>query len=329
MVVVPPIAAVDDASASRGFKPPGATATSGNLGSPVQTPCESALGPHRNNVRSHSADVRRGEANEAYHAPDGYLSCSPVKTFCDSVRTYHARYVARTLPPLGGDAIFHGSLLHEWLEAGLSDGFLATLAVPPESTLTSTGQVGKEARAWCADNCPAGAKLVSPKEIGQLRNERAALLANPAFVELNDRIVERELSVRWEQDGHRLKCRFDALTDEFALDLKTTREEDILESFHESVVRFKYHLQDAWYQCGMAAMGMAPKPLRFIVISTAASHDCQVVTLPQQVIDAGRRLMDRALADLRLREDLDWWLPETHGEVVELPFPAHALRRLG
>jgi len=38
--------------------------------------------------------------------------------------------------------------------------------------------------------------------------------------------------------------------------------------------------------------------------------------------------MDKALADLRLREDLDWWLPDSHGEVIELPVPAHILGRL-
>lgn len=315
----------DDAVAVEGSEPPCATATTRTVDERLQAPCGNPTGSY---ITAVGAEVRRDEPNDAYHARDGYRSCSPVKTFLDSVRLYHARYVTQTLPPLSGDAISHGSLLHEWWQAELSDGFLATLAVPPESTLTSTGQIGKEAKQFCADNFPAGAKIVSPKEIGQLRRERDALLANPAFVELNERVVDRELSVRWEQDGHRLKSKYDALTDEFVLDLKTTREEDILASFYDSVLKFKYHLQDAWYQCGMAAMGMDPQPLRFIVISTAASHDCQVVTLPQQVIDAGRRLMDKALADLRIREDLDWWLPETHGEVVELPFPAHALRKL-
>jgi hypothetical protein len=51
------------------------------------------------------------------------------------------------------------------------------------------------------------------------------------------------------------------------------------------------------------------------------------VTLPERVIAEGQRLMDRALADMRLREQLDWWLPDTHGEIVELSFPAHVLGR--
>jgi hypothetical protein len=325
MVVVASLEGRDDATRVGEIEPPCASDTSRTVDEHLQPACRDRLGPYTQSVR---AEVRRGESNDSYHTPDGYLNCSPAKTFAESVRLYYARYVAKTLPPLSGDAVNHGSILHEWWEANFCDGFLATLAVPPESTLTTTGQIGKDAKQYCADNFPAGAKIVSPKEIGQLRRERDALLANPAFVELNERVVDRELSVRWEHDGRRLKCKYDALTDEFALDLKTTREEDIIADFHDAVVRFKYHLQDAWYQCGMAAMGMTPQPIRFIVISTAASHDCQVVTLPQQVIDAGRRLMDKTLADLRIREDLDWWLPETHGEVVELPFPAHALRRL-
>jgi hypothetical protein len=138
------------------------------------------------------------------------------------------------------------------------------------------------------------------------------------------------LGVYWEEaNGDRLKCRFDAITsDGLALDLKTTREADILSGFWKSVVDFKYHLQDAWYRRGMEACGMEPAPLRFIVISTSLPHDCQVVTLPDAVVAEGQRLMDRALADLRLRESLDWWLPDTHGEVVELQFPAHVLGRM-
>jgi hypothetical protein len=78
----------------------------------------------------------------------------------------------------------------------------------------------------------------------------------------------------------------------------------------------------------MEACGMEPKPLHFLVISTSLPHDCQVVTLPAALIAEGQRLMDKVLAELRLRESLDWWLPDTHGEVVELQFPAHVLGRM-
>lgn len=293
---------------------------------PLRRTCTSqSLGSYAAHV---GADIRRGEANADYHANETHRSCSRAKTLLDSPVLYYKRYIAKTLPPFSSSATDHGTLLHSWMELG--DDFLESLVVPPPATLTATGLLGKDAEKWAKNEAPAGSVIVSPKERAQIVAEVEAIRGNPAAAELLSRVSEHEISVYWETaDEHRLKCRFDALTsDGLVLDLKTTREEDILAGFYDSVLRFKYHLQDAWYRCGMEAMGLEPQPLRFIVISTAIGHDCQVVTLPAEVTAAGRRLMDKALAELRLREDLDWWLPDSHGEVVELPFPAHVLRRL-
>lgn len=290
---------------------------------PIHCPC-SEVGSETQALSQ--AGVRRGESNAEYHSRDGRKSCSHAKTFLDSPLLYHSRYVTKTLPSPSSDALRHGTLLHEWFEFG--DALLDRIAVPPESTLTSTLLVGKKAEEWAKEHAAADAIILSPKEAAQFHLERKALEEHPAVRELREQIVDRELSCRFDTpDGDFLKCRFDALTPEFAIDLKTTREQDILAGFWKSVVDFKYHLQDAWYQRGMEAMGMEAQPLRFIVVSTTLPHDVQVVTLPEQVIAEGRRLMDRALADLRLRESLDWWLPDTHGEVVELSFPAHVLGR--
>jgi exodeoxyribonuclease VIII len=282
------------------------------------------FGAHTHHVRT---VIRRGEANADYHANETHRSCSRVKTLLDSPVLYHQRYIAKSLPPFSSAAMDHGTLLHRWMEEG--EDFLELLVVPPASTLTATGLVGKEAEKWAKNEAPQGAILVNPKERAQILAEVDAILSNPSAAELLSRPSEHELSVYWEQDGHRLKCRFDMLTsDGIVVDLKTTREGDILADFPSAVARFRYHLQDAWYRCGMEAMGLESKPLHFIVISTAIPHDCQVVTLPPHVTAAGRQRMNEALAELRLREDLDWWLPEAHGEVVELSFPAHVLGRL-
>lgn len=274
------------------------------------------------------AVIRRGEANADYHAKETHRSCSRIKTLLDSPVLYYQRYIAKTLPPFSSSAVEHGTLLHSWLELG--DDFLESLVVPPPETLTATGLVGKEAEKWAKNEAPAGAVVVSPKERAQVVAEVVAIKSNPAAAELLSRISDRELSVYWESaDGHRLKCRFDALTEDgIVLDLKTTREADICCDFWKAVLSFRYHMQDAWYRRGMEAMGLEPQPLRFIVISTSQPHDCQVVTLPAAVVAEGQRLMDKGLADIRLREDLDWWLPETHGEVIELQFPAHVLGRI-
>ena len=270
-------------------------------------------------------DIRHDESNADYHSDETYRSCSRVKTFLDSPHLYHKRYISKVLPPYQSSALDHGTLMHRWLEEG--DAFLETLVSPPQDTLTSTGQVGKDAKKWAENEAPAGATVVGPKERAQILAEVAAIRANPAASELIDQITDREVSIRWVTgDGHRLKCRADAITPDVWIDLKTTSDEDILSQWPASCIKFKYHLQDAWYRLGMEACGREPSPLRFIVISTSVSHDCEVVTLPDIVVAEGRRLMDRALADLKLREDLDWWLPDHHGEVIELKFPAYLLR---
>lgn len=292
----------------------------------VQAACSSQEnGPYTTPVRS---DIRRGEANADYHADESHRSCSRVKTLLDSPVLYYQRYIAKTLPPFASSALDHGTLMHRWLEEG--DAFLDSLVAPPQETLTSTGQVGKEAQNWAKNEAPEGATVVSPKERAQILSEVAAIKTHPAAMDLLGRVTEREISVRWTTaDDHRLKCRFDCVTsDGLVVDLKTTKDADILREWYQSCLRFQYHLQCAWYMRGMEAFGLEPQPLRFLVISTSLPHDCQVVTLPDAVIAAGQRLMDKALADLRVREDLDWWLPDTHGEVVELQFPAYALRSL-
>lgn len=308
-----------------GANPPiGRDVIGGPLDGALQAACRH-LDAYEKHVKP-GVDIRHGESNDEYHADETYRSCSRVKTFLDSPHLYHKRYISRILPPYSSDALDHGTLLHRWLEEG--EGFLSTLVSPPSETLTPTGLVGKEARKWALNEAPDGATVVPPKERAQILAEVAAIKAHPAAWELIQQVTHHEVSHRWiTTDGHRLKCRADAVTPSCWIDLKTTSDECVLRDWPASVLRWKYHLQDAWYQAGMEAAGREPTPIRFIVVSTTVGHDVEVVTLPHKVVAEGRRLMERALADLRLREELDWWLPDHHGEVVELEFPAYLLRK--
>ena len=272
--------------------------------------------------------MRRGESNDAYHGDRAYRNATSSAVALDSIPLYYARHVARTIPPFSSEATDHGSLLHSWFEHG--DSVLETWAVPPEETLTPTLQVGKEAKKWAEKEFGTDVAIVPPKLFRQIKAEIKAIKDTPPAMALMERIVERELSVRWTSpDGDNLRCKFDALTsDGLVVDLKSTRESDILRDWWKSVLDFKYHFSCAWYMRGMEACGIEPKPLHYIVISTSLPHDCQVVTLPASVIAEGQRLMDKVLAEIRLRESLDWWLPDTHGEVVELQFPASVLGRI-
>lgn len=272
-----------------------------------------------------TSSATEGEGNEDYHSSPGWSKSQLWDHHRKGLRYFYLRHVARSIKSEQSASLSHGSRLHRWLEIGdrLWDD---ELVVPPAETLTATGQVGQKARAWAAEHAP-GREPISNMEMGQLRNEADAVMAHKGARRLIEAAVAHEVSVRWEsQDGDLLRCRPDLVSGEAWVDLKTTREQDILSGFWHSVREYGYHAQDAHYQWGMEGLGMEARPLVFIVVSTAAGHDCQVVTLPQEWVAQGRRLLLRSLADIRVRTDLDYWLPERHGEVIELPVPDHILR---
>jgi hypothetical protein len=43
--------------------------------------------------------------------------------------------------------------------------------------------------------------------------------------------------------------------------------------------------------------------------------------LPQDAVRKAKDVILRGLADLRLRRELDWWLPDTTNETVEMNYP--------
>ena len=266
-----------------------------------------------------------GESNQDYHSSAGWSKSQIWDHASRGSRYFYLRHVAQSIQPEESAAMAHGTRLHRWLEVG--EQLFDELVCPPEDTLTETGLIGKKAKSWAAENA-AGRDLVTPSELRLLRREIASIMEHKSARRLIESAVAHEVSVRWESpDGHLLRCRPDLVSDEAWVDLKTTREADILANFHHSVTNYGYHAQDAHYQWGMEALGMEPRPLTFVVVSTV-SHQCEVVTLPAELVAIGRRRMLASLADIRLRMDLDYWLPDQHGEIVELPVPAHVLRNL-
>lgn len=273
-----------------------------------------------------AATIQAEESSESYHSSAGWSKSQLWDHASRGARYFYLRHVAKSIKPEESAALSHGTRLHRWLEVG--DQLFDELAVPPADTLTDTGLVGKKAQQWAVENA-AGRDLVSQKELRQLQREVEAIRSHRAARELIESAIAHEISVRWtSDDGHLLRCRPDLCTEEAWVDLKTTREADILSSFWRSVMDFGYHAQDAHYQWGMEALGMEARPLKFVVVSTTWPHDCHVVTLPQDLVAEGRRRLLHSLADIRVRMDLDHWMPDQHGEVVELPIPAHLLRSM-
>lgn len=269
------------------------------------------------------ADVRLGEAIADYHGDPDYVSTSALKTYLTGgPEAFYARHVSRTEQQAESAAMSHGTFLHTWFET--RDDELSFAVVPPPSELTAGGGIGQKALKWAAENAGADAPVVSPKEFEQSQKEVAAVLR--AAGGLLDSVVANEVSIRFAINGHKVRCRADAMTHNRFLDLKTTREANVKRDFWKSILEYGYDVQDWVYQRGMEACGMEAAPLIFIVVSTTSARCC-CGTIPQELTKAAGERVAAALEDIALRKELDWWMPDDHGDVIEFPVPARFLGR--
>ncbi len=242
---------------------------------------------------------------------------------------YYEQYVAHTHPPFSSGALARGTLVHLFFELGEAEFRRRAVAVP-EKFLTASGTVStsKEAKAFLADQ-PEDAILVCPADAAVIDGIWKQALANAASREIIESISEHELSCIWQrEDGHSLRCRFDAVTDDGRLiDWKTTREARPLESWQGTVIEHGYHYQSALYQEGAVTCGISDQPLTFVVLSTTPSYQVQVVTLPPRLVAPCHDLITQDLEEIAIRKEMGNWLPDGYGEVRELEFPEWAYRR--
>ena len=246
-------------------------------------------------------------------------SCSDLKLLDESPVAYYERKVAKTAPPRTGEALSYGTLLHGWAEIG-DEAFWSRAVICPDQYATSTGAWGKAADAWARD-LPPDALPLAPADGHKLRAQTLQVLANPAARKLLTTAIIKEANVRWKWNGHLVRCRFDGATDDCFWDIKTTRDQQPLETFWQSVKTYRYHMQAAMYESAMLACGWDYHPLVFITTSTTYPYHCSVVTLPPSVTARGKSRCLRLLDELATRIDLDHWLPSDYGQISELPCP--------
>jgi hypothetical protein len=200
--------------------------------------------------------------------------------------------------------------------------------IPEQYTTASGGlSTGKEAKAWRADQ-PADALIVSPADNAVIEKIIEQAFANKAIVDLYERIEHRELSAFYRRpDGHAVRCRWDAITlDGIAVDWKTANHARPLETWWKSCLEFGYHYQDSWYRTIGEGLGITEGPMRFVVLSTTAPYQCQVVTLPERLTSQCDAQITADLDEIEMRTEMGNWLPAGYGEVHELQFPAWATR---
>jgi exodeoxyribonuclease VIII len=173
---------------------------------------------------------------------------------------------------------------------------------------------------WRAAN--GGRKVLTEAEARCVTGMVAAVRAHPLAGKMCSD-GEAELTVRWTDPGTGLPCK--ARTDYYVrklrmiVDVKTTADAS-REGFRKSVAKWRYHVQDAMYRAGFAAIGEPVEHFTFVVVEKAPPHLVAVYTLDAQGVSRG---MLSAQEDLRtfaecLKND-DWpGYPETI-QTLELP----------
>ena len=272
-------------------------------------------------VTSDSVTVCHSPA-EDYHRWSE-VSCSQLKALAASPLEFYSRHVAGSAPAKRGQSLEYGTLLHLWAEIG-EETFWSRVACPSDDLLTPTGQVGKAAKAWIAEQ-PEGAIIVSPADRAQLWNQTRQILANKAAARLLDESVDREFNVRFRWNGHDCRSRIDGATASKFYDLKTTSEADPQKTAMLAMRKWHYDLQSAMYGEAAIQCGWEPHSMRFIFTSNVWPHLCAVVYLPADLQERGRRKCLALLAELKQRREWDSWLPSGYGEEHELEVP-HYMR---
>lgn len=263
--------------------------------------------------------------NDEYHS-NGWLSKSKIGAFLRSPSYFFKRYISKTIQPYTSDQLALGSLVHSCFECvGGFEEWAEQHTTVDQALCTQAGAISKrkldEARELAGDNTP-----ISPKDFAIVRSIWESAQSNTEIVDIINGTIDREVSgFHVTKDGHQIQARYDGRHfDGFLFDWKTTREVKPLETFYHSVLEYRYDLQEAFYRLIFSECSLIDPdtPMKFILLSTQGEYECQVVTLPQVIVDRARDEIQPALDDIARRLSSDDWLPEGYGATNELWFPA-------
>lgn len=144
---------------------------------------------------------------------------------------------------------------------------------------------GKVWDEFCAQN--EGKEILTAEEESSLLFIGEAVRRHPVYANIHESDVE--VSIFWTDPdtGVRCKARPDCLgLDGVMYDLKTTQ--DASAAFEDSIIKYGYHRQAAWYLDAANAAGMGIKDFVFIAVEKEAPFGVQTFALDESLIEQGR-----------------------------------------
>ena len=105
---------------------------------------------------------------------------------------------------------------------------------------------------------------------------------------------QSELSGFWKEGDLWCRMRVDRMLPKVLVDLKTTGDASP-EGFSRHIVKMGYHIQDAFYRRGAAALGMPDKPFLFLAIEDEFPHACAWHACDGKLKAIGDAVVDKAI----------------------------------
>jgi exodeoxyribonuclease VIII len=260
-------------------------------------------------------DVRLRE----YHEDRTAESHSSLEVFAESVRRYHAIYVAKTLArPEATKPQRLGTALHALLLQ--PDQLEELVAIGPEGKT-------RQHKAWdefAAQN--EGKVLLTSDEWDSVEGMKRAVLEHPVAEALLFQSSGRnEFACRWQdpETGIWLKSCFDRLLDLGPIiDIKTARDPNPLE-WAKDVANFGYYRQAALYRQGRATLGLGGYFLH-VVVGNVEPFDVAVVEMEPDAFELGDRENAAILRQLQQCRESGCWESKWQQGVEKLKLPRWA-----
>ena len=238
------------------------------------------------------------------------LNWSSLKNVATSLRLYKWR-TEHPRPETAALAL--GTAIH--MRVLEPDRYAQEYAHQPPGLKLST----KEGKTWRVEQ---GGRTIIKADKAAVVEACAQSLADHGLAADLLALGRTEQTIRWKIDDVACKGRVDAVSRDHLIDLKTARS---LEFFTQDSARHLYHAQLAWYRDGAVAAGMLDEDaeVSLIAVETSEPHDCAVYRLPTWVLEVGRKIYRRCLADLRVAEHTGYY-PGRHPGIVDLDLPRWA-----
>lgn len=263
--------------------------------------------------------ITRNEPIRKYHADEEYINSGKVKVFAESPLLFDDQVNKGKKEETSSIGLEMGTAWHDIRDMGF-EAWREGKELIPDRYVRADGSMStaRAARLWHDNQIAEGRDVISQQMLDTLTTMEERFKMNTQAVLFDDPFeghIEREVSIRFEDNGVKQRVRPDILSNFRLGDYKTTRDPNPLRSFYRAVRRYRYDLSAVMYQRGCELAGIAEGPMTFIVTTTVGDLTTQVIELHTDVLQRAWDEYEHHINNLRKCRENNCWVPEGYGEV--------------